>query len=121
METRLQLCAPIETYLRGINSRDAVTFQASFADSAVVKDIGREIRGITAIADWARHEIFAVNVSLELIETAERDGGSVITVKVEGTFDRTGLPDPLVMEHCFTIIEDKIASLTCRLASQKVS
>jgi len=121
MKTRLQLPTAIESYLRGINGRDAAAFQSSFVDDAVVKDIGREIRGITAIADWARHEIFAVNVSLEPIKAAASDGETIVTVKVDGTFDRTGLPDPLVMEHCFTIVADRIASLTCRLASRKVS
>ena len=121
MKTRLQLPAIIESYLGGINRSDAAVFISSFADDAVVKDIGREIRGATAIADWARHEIFGVNVTLELLGATESDGQSVVTVKVDGTFDRTGLPDPLVMEHCFTIVDEKIASLTCRLARQKVS
>jgi len=33
----------------------------SFALNAVVKDVGREIRGIAAIKEWATQEIFAVN------------------------------------------------------------
>ena len=33
-------------------------------------------------------------------------------------FDRTGLPDPLLMDHCFTIAGDKISVLTCRLATK---
>ena len=46
----------------------------------------------------------------------ERDGQTIVTAKIDGTFDRTGLPDPLLMEHCFTVTGDKIATLTCRLA-----
>jgi len=121
MKTRLQLPAAIESYVHAINSRDAAGFETNFAQDAVVKDIGREVRGIAAIAEWAKHEIFAVNVSLKLMDAAERDGQIIITVKIDGTFDRTGLPDPLVMEHRFAILGNKIASLTCRLAGQKVS
>lgn len=121
MKTTLQLPAPIESYLRGINGRDADAFQSGFADDAIVRDGGREIRGIMAIADWAKHEIFGANVSLELLDANESDHQTIITVKIDGTFDRTGLPDPLVMEHCFTIAQDKITSLTCRLAREKVS
>jgi hypothetical protein len=86
----------------------------SFALNAVVKDVGREIRGIAAIKEWANQEIFAVNVTLDVREVAARDGQTIVTVKIDGTFDRTGLPDPLLMDHCFTIAGDKISVLTCR-------
>jgi hypothetical protein len=121
MKTNPQLPAVIASYLRSINARDAAAFQSSFTENAVVKDVGREVRGVAAIADWANTDIFAVNVSLELMDTKERDGQFIITVKVDGTFDRTGLPDPLMMEHCFVLAGDRIASLTCRLAETKPS
>lgn len=121
MKTEIELSKPIEAFVHAVNAGDERTFASSFNQDAIVKDIGREIRGITAIADWARHEIFSVNVVLELMNAVAHEGQIIITLKVDGTFDRTGLPDPLVMEHCFTIVEDKIASLTCRLAPQKVS
>lgn len=121
VRTGIKLPKPVETFVRAINARDEEAFASSFNQDAMVKDIGREIRGIAAISEWAKHEIFAVNVSLELLSAAEPEGQTIITVKVDGTFDRTGLPDPLVMEHCFTVAGDKIVELTCRLASQKVS
>jgi hypothetical protein len=83
-----------------------------------VKDVGREIRGMAAIKEWAHREIFAVNVTLEVMGVVERDGETILTVKIDGTFDRTGLPDPLLMDHCFTIAGDKIATLICRLAAE---
>jgi len=90
----------------------------SFALNAVVKDVGREIRGIAVIKEWAHQEIFAVNVPLDVREVAARDGPTIVTVKIDGTFDRTGLPDPLLMDHCFTIAADKISVLTCRSATK---
>jgi hypothetical protein len=39
-----------------------------------------------------------------------------VTAKVDGTFDRTGLPDPLVLSHHITVKEGKIAMLRCRPA-----
>ena len=106
---------PVATYIRAINARDADAFQSSFAPDAVVKDVGREIRGIAAIKEWANHEIFAVNVTLEVIGVVECGGQTIVTVKIDGTFDRTGLPNPLVMDHCFTVTGDKIVTLACRL------
>ena len=90
----------------------------SFALNAVVKDVGREIHGIAAIKSSANKEIFAVNVTLDVIEVAEGAGRTIVTVKIDGTFDRTGLPDPLLMDHCFTIAADKISVLMCRLAAK---
>jgi hypothetical protein len=111
-----KLPKPIATCLRGINTRDVQAFESSFTPDALVRDIDREIRGLDAIGEWARNEIFAVNVTLEVMAAVERDGQTVVTVKVDGTFDRTGLPDPLVMEHSFVVAGERIASLTCRLA-----
>ncbi len=119
MKKEMKLPKPVETYIQAINAHDADAFQSSFAHDAVVSDVGREIRGIAAIKEWANHEIFAVNVTLEVMEVVERDGQTIVTVKIDGTFDRTGLPDPLLMDHCFTVAGDKIAALICRLAGEK--
>jgi len=55
------------------------------------------------------------------IETYVRaiNGGVLtnVTVKIDGTFDRTALPDSLLMDHCFTVADGKLDSLTCRLAN----
>lgn len=117
MNAKLQLPPAVESYLGTINGRDATAFESVFAPDAVVKDIAREIRGIGAIAEWARQEIFGVNVTMELLTAAEHEGRTTITVKIDGTFDRTGLPDPLVMEHSFTVADGKITTLTCKLAN----
>lgn len=109
---------PIDTYIQAINAGDAAALQASFADHAVVNDVGREFRGIAAIKAWAGQEIFAVNVVLEVIDAVESDGQITLKMKIDGTFGRTGLPDPLLMEHCFTVADDKIVALNCRLAGE---
>lgn len=111
----------VETYVRAINDRNPAAFESAFAPDAVVKDVGRELRGLTAISDWAKNEIFAVNVTMELLHVAGRDGQTVITAKIDGAFDRTGLPDPLVMEHQITIAGDKITALTCKLSDRQAS
>ena len=74
MKKELKLPKPVETYIRAINAGDTDAFQSSFAPDAVVKDVGREIRGIAEIKEWANREIFAVNVTLDVREVAERDG-----------------------------------------------
>ena len=116
MKKEIKLPKPV--YIRAINARDTDVFQSSFAPDAVVQDVGREICGIVAIRQWADQEIFAVNVPLDVMDVDKRDGQTIITVRIDGTFDHTGLPDPLLMDHCFTIAADKISVLTCRLAAK---
>jgi len=106
-------------YLRATNTHDASAFLACFTDNAVVDDAGREFRGIEAIRAWSNREIIDAQVTLELLEVDGRDGEVTIVTKVDGNFDRTGLPDPLIIEHHLTLDGDKIAALTCRLAAAK--
>ena len=114
----MRLPKPIEDYIRGVNEGDSGRMLSSFAKDAVVSDIGREFRGRAAIKEWAAKEIFAVKVKLEPISHEDRADEVIVTVKVDGAFDRTGLPDPLLMEHSFTVVDGKIASLTCHLARE---
>src|SRR5258707_10642866 len=115
MQKEMKLPKAIEPYIRAINAPDSDALLDSFARDAVVKDVGREFRGIAAIKEWANREIFAVNVTLDVMGAVERDGETTVTVKIDGSFDRTGLPNPLLMDHCFTVA-GKIKTLTCRLA-----
>ncbi|MGV3756708.1 MAG: nuclear transport factor 2 family protein [Verrucomicrobiota bacterium] len=118
MKVTPALPVPIANYLHAINSRDAAAFQSAFSPDAIVHDIGREIRGHAVIMKWAAEEIFAVNVTLELLSAVERDGQTILTVQVDGTFDRTGLPDPLIMDHLIILADGRITTLRCRLTSQ---
>ena len=106
-------------YVRATNSHDAAAFIACFTESAVVNDAGRTFRGRAAIKAWSDHEIMDAQVTLEVLGVADRDGETVVTTKVDGNFDRTGLPDPLIINHHLTVEVDKIVRLTCRLAGEK--
>src|SRR6476646_11875244 len=101
-----QLPPTVAAYIRATNNHDAAAFIALFADGAVVDDVGREFRGRAAIKGWSDREIFDAQVTLEVIDVAIRDGKTVVTSKVDGNFDRTGLPDPLILEHDLMIEGD---------------
>jgi hypothetical protein len=114
-----QLPQTVATYIEAVNDHDAAAFMALFADGAVVDDVGREFRGRAAIKAWSDREIFDARVTLEVIDVAEHDGKTDLTTKVDGNFDRTGLPDPVIINQHFTVEGGKIVSLTCRLAGEK--
>jgi hypothetical protein len=105
------LPGPIVSYLRAVNTGTKEEFPASFADDAVVVDVNRELRGLDAITAWAAADIFGADVHFDVLDVTERQGRTIVRVKIDGTFDRTGLPDPLVMNHEFTLTEGKIAEL----------
>jgi hypothetical protein len=104
-------------YVRATNDHDAPAFIACFNENAIVNDAGREHRGAAAIKAWSDREIMDAKVTLAVLKVADRDGQVTITTNVDGNFDRTGLPDAVIIDHHITLDGDKIGRLTCRLAS----
>jgi hypothetical protein len=113
-----QLPKPAAGYVRMTNEKNQAGFVALFAEDAVVDDAGRIIRGREAIQAWAASDIFAANVTFDPLDASGDDNNAMITAKVDGTFDRTGLPDPLIMTFHVVSGGGKITRLTCRLAEQ---
>ena len=103
-------------FVRAVNDRDPAGLIALFAEDAVVDDAGREIRGREAIREWAANDVFAANVTFEVRGVSGTDGDATVTAKVDGTFDRTGLPDPLIMSFRVVSERGRIGGLTCGLA-----
>lgn len=107
---------PTADFVAAVNEGDAERFAALFAEDVVVDDNGREFLGLEALREWAASDIFAVNVTMEPFRTFEKEGDLVVRAKVDGDFDRTGLPDPLFIDQRMTVRNGKIAKLMCRLA-----
>ena len=95
----------IASYLRAVNT-GAKEESASFADDAVVVDVNRELRGLDAITAWAGATSSGLTV-FDVLDVTERPGRTIVRVKIDGTFDRTGLPDPLVMNHEFKVARER--------------
>lgn len=109
--TTLNLPEPVAHYVRAVNSGATDAFLARFADDAVVVDVNRELRGLDAITAWACSDIFGVHAHFDVLDVRARRGRTIVRFRIDGTFDRTGLPDPLVMNHEFTVAEGKIVEL----------
>jgi hypothetical protein len=113
-----QLAGPAAGYIRTVNGRDPAGFIAMFAEDAVVDDAGRIIRGREAIRAWAAGDIFAVDVTLAVLDAGGDENEATVTARVDSTFDRTGLPEPLIMMFEIAAQDGKITRLTCRLAGR---
>jgi ketosteroid isomerase-like protein len=116
MTKEIRIPQPIARFIHAVNNHDVDAFLSSFTNDAVVSDVGREFRGTASIKEWGEREIFGVNVTLHVVDVVERDGQTIVTVKVDGTFDKTGLPNPLLLNHYFTPDGGKIAAFSSRLA-----
>lgn len=111
----VQISPLANEYVQATNDGPPERFLALFADDAVVRDAGRELHGRAAIRDWSQREIFDVQVTLDVLDAAQRDGRTVLTTRVEGNFDRTGLPDPVIIEQRLRFDGDMIRELECVL------
>jgi ketosteroid isomerase-like protein len=116
MQTQ-QLPRLADSYVRAINEHDRAAFHALFAEQAVVDDAGRVFRGRDAIRDWSNRDIFDAQVTLDVRGASAAEGDTTITTKVEGNFDRTGLPDPVIISHHIQEEGNMIVQLTCRLVT----
>jgi hypothetical protein len=103
-------------YVHAVNTHNPAAFQALFAPEAVVDDAGRTFAGIDAIKAWSDSDIFAADVTFRLLAESAEGGDVVLTTEVDGNFDRTGLPDPVVIRHRLHLSEGRVRRLTCQLA-----
>jgi len=94
-------------YFTATNSHDVPTMIALFSDTAVVKDEGKEHRGIVAIRKWAEEAIRQYDFKVEPTGIAEAAGKTVVTGTVSGTFPGS----PVQLRHAFSFDQEKIARL----------
>jgi hypothetical protein len=57
-------------------------------------------------------------VTLDDLDARGDETDAAISAKVDGTFDRAGLPDPLIMTFRNAAPGGRITTLTCRLAER---
>jgi hypothetical protein len=102
-EMRIPLPAAVEGFVTAVNAFDVGAALGEFAEDALVNDIRREFRGQTAIRRWIEQEIVGDRVTLAMLGFREHYGDVIVTSRVDGAYDKTGLPDPLVLTFYFTL------------------
>ncbi len=75
---------------------------ATLAPDALLNDAQREFVGHEAIRTWADKEIFGDNVTLATEVAYEQYGDIVARFRVDGDFDKSKLPDPVIPRLSFT-------------------
>lgn len=118
MKTDLLIPNPIESAVKAANDHDTTGFLSNFAETAILADEGQEYHGITAIKKWSDEKLIGDNVTFDITDITISGDASVVTAKVDGDFDKTGLPDPFMMALHFVISGSKIKRLAFRLPEE---
>ncbi len=92
-------------------NHDPDAFMATLAPDALVNDAQREFLGHPAIRAWAGKEIFGDNVTLEIESAFEHSNGTIVRFRVDGDFDKSNLPDPVILTYYFTVRNEQISLL----------
>ncbi len=106
-----QLPDIIARHVNAVNAFDTDAIVATFSEDAFVNDVRREIVGIAAIRAWVAKELVGDKVTMDVRETIDHRGTTIVRAEYNGTFDRTNLPAELIISSYFNVRDGKIASL----------
>jgi hypothetical protein len=106
-----QLPEPVISFIQATNSFDTDAFVATFGDDALVNDAQREFWGPDAIRRWASREMIGDEVTMLVTDVKKHHGTIIVNAEVDGEFNKTNLPDPLLLTFYFTVEQDKIVQL----------
>jgi hypothetical protein len=106
-----ELPGVVAEHIAAINAFDAKAIVATFAPDAYVNDNHREIVGIDAIGRFVEKEIVGDRVTMDVREVVDHHGDTIVRARYDGTYDKTNLPDELILSNYFSVRDDKIVSL----------
>jgi hypothetical protein len=101
----------IAEYVEATNSFDLDRLMGTFAEDALVNDQLRDYWGKAAIREWARHDIVGERLTMNVTKVIKHYANFIVTASVDGNFDRSGLPDPLVLAFYFNALNNLIVQL----------
>ena len=97
----------IAAYIAGSNAHDPDACAACFTDEAVVRDEGRDRRGLAEIREWKEHVSRKYRPTVDVVDVAETGGRTIVTGRVRGDFPGS----PVDLHYAFTLAGGKIARL----------
>jgi len=101
----------VADHIAACNAHDIEAWMATFAPDALLNDIQREFIGTDAIRGFGDKEIFGANVTMAVQRAWDRYGDVTVHAKLDGAYDKTGLPDPLILSFYFSLRGNQITQL----------
>ena len=105
------LAPVLAEFIAAVNAFDEDAIVATFADDALVNDVRREFWGTEAIRRWVAREIVGDRVTIAVTEVLDHYGDTIVRGRYDGDYDKTNLPDPLILTHYLTVRGGKIVTL----------
>jgi hypothetical protein len=102
----------VAEHIDAVNAFDTNRIIATFASDAYVNDNRREIWGTDAIRAFMAKEFVGDHVTMDVREAIDHYGEIIVRARYDGTYDKTNLPDELVMTSYFALRDGEIVSLT---------
>jgi SnoaL-like domain len=110
--TRTAALAPVlAEHIAAVNAFDEDAIVATFAADALVNDVHREFWGREAIRSWVARELVGDRVTIAVTEIVDHHGDTIIRGRYDGDYDKTNLPDELILTNYFTLHDGKIVTL----------
>jgi hypothetical protein len=106
-----ELTGVVAEHIAAVNAQDTDAIMATFADDAYVNDARREFAGRDAVRRWVEREMTGDKVRIEVREVLDHYGDTIVRGAYDGEFDKTNLPDELVLSNYFSVRDGKIVSL----------
>jgi hypothetical protein len=103
----LHLPHSIALYFASENAHDASATDKCFAADATVRDESKTIAGLAAIKAWRIETAKNYDHRVEPLEVSQREGKIIVKGKVSGNFPGS----PIILDHSFVIMGDRIVSL----------
>ncbi len=107
----LTVSGVVADHIAAVNRFDEDAIVATFAPDALVNDAHREFWGAEAIRRWVAKEMVGDHVTIDVTEVLDHHGQIIVRGRYDGDFDKTNLPDELILTNYFTIRNEKIESL----------
>ena len=98
---------PVTTYLAAEKGKDTELLSQCFHEDAVVRDEGREYRGVAAIEAWHREVNTKFRYVVEPLAASTNGPAVVVRARVTGDFPGS----PVEQRFNFTVSENRIVSL----------
>ena len=111
--THTAALAPVlAEHIAAVNAFDEDAIVATFADNALLNDVHRgEFWGREAIRGWVARELVGDRVTVAVTEVLDHDGDTIVRGRYDGDYDKSNLPDELILTNYFTVRDGKIVTL----------
>lgn len=107
----IELKGVIAEYVKAMNAHDNDAIMAAFAKDAYVNDNRRHMAGVDAIQGWVAKEVVGDKLTIDVREVIDHYSDTIVIGAYDGTYDKTNLPQELILTSYFSVRDNRIVSL----------